>query len=102
VAVSPDGKLAVSTGYDQTLRFWSVPDGKLIRTIHAAKPRSDSGCTGSPHFSADGKTVAALVRTETSVKLCFWDAATGKELPRSVPIDRGGMWALSPDGERVA
>ncbi|HKB40553.1 MAG TPA: WD40 repeat domain-containing protein [Gemmataceae bacterium] len=104
VAVSPDGKLAVSANWDQGLCFWSVPDGKLIRTIHAVKPRSDSGCTGPPYFSPNGKTVAALIRTpdEKSVKLCFWDAATGKELPRSVPLDRGGMWALSPDGERVA
>jgi WD40 repeat protein len=104
VAVSPDGKLAVAASMDRTLRFWSVPDGKLIRTIHAARPRSDSGWIGQPYFSSDGKTVAALVRTskEKSVKLRFWDVATGKQLPRSVPIEGGGMWALSPDGERVA
>src|SRR5207249_1332435 len=30
VTISPDGKLAVSAGDDQTLRFWSVPDGKPI------------------------------------------------------------------------
>jgi WD40 repeat protein len=104
VAVSPDGKLAVSSSWDETLRFWSVPDGKLIRTIRAKKPPRDSGCTGPPHFSGDGKTVAALVRSteEKSVKLCFWDAATGKQLPRSVAIEGRGEWALSPDEERMA
>jgi WD40 repeat protein len=102
VAVSPDGKLAVSVGWDKTLRFWSVPDGKLIRTITAAKPPRESGCAGPPHFSADGKTVAALVYAEKTYKLCFWDAATGKGLPRSVPVEGRGGWTLSPDGERVA
>jgi WD40 repeat protein len=43
-----------------------------------------------------------MVCTGESSKLCFWDAATGKELPRSVPIGEGARMALSPDGERVA
>lgn len=33
VAVAPDGRTALSGGYDKTLRLWDVAMGKSLRTL---------------------------------------------------------------------
>ena len=33
VAVTPDSKLAISTSQDNTLKIWSLANGRLLRTL---------------------------------------------------------------------
>ena len=33
IAITPDGKQAVSGSYDNTLKVWDIESGKLIRTL---------------------------------------------------------------------
>ncbi len=32
-AITPNGDMLASASYDQTIRFWSIPDGRLLKTI---------------------------------------------------------------------
>src|SRR5439155_1654455 len=34
LAVTPDSRLLLSAGADRTVRFWELPEGKAIRTLH--------------------------------------------------------------------
>ncbi|MGK4456089.1 WD40 repeat domain-containing protein, partial [Klebsiella pneumoniae] len=57
LAFSPDGSQLVSGGDDDSLKFWDVPNRKLIRSI----PFGQKGIA-AVNYSADGKTVAATQR----------------------------------------
>jgi WD40 repeat protein len=52
VAFSPDGTKLASVGTDNTLSIWSVPSGKLIKTVKAER-----GTFSSVAFSADGEKI---------------------------------------------
>jgi RNA polymerase sigma factor (sigma-70 family) len=70
IAVSPDGKFAVSGGYDRTIRLWDVATGKELRQLGDGKEP-----IWKVEFSPDGRTLAA-----GSKGVHLWDLATGKEL----------------------
>lgn len=89
VAISPDGKFALSGGgnvLSPELKLWDVATGRELRSFvgHA-------GTVASVAFSPDGKF--ALSRGS---ELKLWDVATGREL-RSLAIRGGSSWALSRD-----
>ena len=99
-AVSPDGKLIVSTSYrDSTLRIWDAKTGIEIRQI-----KNDEQAF-SADFSPDGKQiVSAYGRT-----IRIWDTKTGSEL--KVLTDSNGYYSsysnyrenirFSPDGKKI-
>jgi WD domain, G-beta repeat len=98
VAISPDGKLLASAGWEktlQTVRIWDVATGK---ELHA--------CTGHEAeieclaFSPDGKFLASGAWDKT-VRL--WDAQTGKAV-RQIGTHPDGILCLafSPDGKLLA
>jgi WD40 repeat protein len=102
VALSPDGKQALSGGLDKTLRLWDVETGKELRQFE--------GHSGNVHgvaFSPDGRF--ALSGDDHNVRL--WEVATGKELHRfdglqgwvySVVFSSDGRYALSASpGDRT-
>jgi RNA polymerase sigma factor (sigma-70 family) len=70
IALSPDGKLAVSGGQDKTLRLWDVTTGKELRRLGSAKEM-----IWSATFSPDGQTIASGAKV---VRL--WNVSTGQEL----------------------
>jgi WD40 repeat protein len=90
VAISRDGKRAVSACWDGVLRYWNVESGELIREM----PRN-------PHYlnsvalSSDGKRA---LTGGTDKIMYLWDLETGKEL-KQIHGHPDRLWdlAFSPD-----
>jgi WD40 repeat protein len=96
VALSPDGRTALTGSFDQTARLWDTATGKLRRELHHPYP------VWTVAFSPDGKRILTGSgppdRFEGEARM--WDARTGQLLHRlrhPMPVDRV---AFSPDGGR--
>ena len=72
VALSGDGKTAVSGSDDKTLKVWDVATGKELRTLEG-----HGGWVNAVALSGDGRTAVSGSSDKT---LKVWDVATGKEL----------------------
>ncbi len=72
VALSADGRLAVSAFQDKTLKVWDVATGRELRTLHG-----HSDIVNSVALSANGRLVISASSDKT---LKVWDIATGYEL----------------------
>jgi WD40 repeat protein len=102
VAFSPDSKILVSAGMDNTTRFWGLPTGKELRRLKGAQAQVSGVASPVLAFSPDGKKLA-IVPGDGSVRLV--DTATGKEqrhrVTLGVPPGPSGA-AFSPDGKMLA
>jgi WD40 repeat protein len=95
VAFSPDGKHALSGGFDKILRFWDVEKG---REIHR--------CEGHTHvvwtvaFSPDGRHALSGSQDQT-VRL--WEVGTGKQACPTMKGHKGVVCSVAflPDGTRA-
>lgn len=97
---SPDGKLAVSQGYDYLLRVWNLSTGQEVKTIEV--PTTSSRIYRSYprlHFSADGKILAG---TENDRSVLIWNVETGKIVRRLEIPGYLQSIALSPQGRTLA
>jgi RNA polymerase sigma factor (sigma-70 family) len=74
MALSPDGKIAVSVGGNGKTQFWEVPSGKETRAIEGWKQGGGGRVVA---YSPDGKLVATVQDHGT---LHLWEAASGKHL----------------------
>jgi WD40 repeat protein len=86
VAFSPDGRRAVTTGADSTMRLWDVATGKQLRIWDHLR------LTTQAIFADNGRKVwcgAGMTTPEKSGVILF-DAETGKELQRGIA---GDTWA---------
>jgi WD40 repeat protein len=94
VAISADGKRALSASWDGTLRYWDLGNGELIRKIQGHK-----NAIMSVGLSADGKR-ALTGGSDRTMRL--WDLETGNEL-RSFAGHPQTVWdvAFSPDGKKA-
>ncbi len=95
VAVSADGRCALTVGADGTGRYWDVPTGKeLLRLKHGGGDVYGAAITpdGSKLLTCGDNSLARV-----------WDATTGKELLKLVG-HRGIVYdaAVAPNGELVA
>lgn len=68
VAMTPDGRLAVTAGLDLTLRVWDLAAGQQLRTLQGY-----SGWVLDVAVSADGRTAV----TVSPQALRVWDVQTG-------------------------
>jgi serine/threonine-protein kinase len=94
VAIAPDGRRVLFSGYDDTVRLWDLATGQEVRRFVGHK-----GLVHGLAFLPDGSRVVTGGRDGT-VRL--WDVETGKEV-RQFPEHEGAVLglALSPDGKRL-
>jgi WD40 repeat protein len=92
VAVSPDGKTAVTAGWDRTVRWWDTATGRELHVV--------AGLADQLAVSPDSRTVLASI---PEGRLRTWDLATGRETtPADLPDGlRFGPLAFTPDGRRL-
>jgi serine/threonine-protein kinase len=95
VALSPDGRQALTCGQSPTVRLWDVDTGRGIRRLEG-HPGAVNAVALSPdgHHAVSAGIVDALVR--------MWDLETGREL-RRLEGHTAGVYcvAWSPDGRFV-
>ncbi len=95
-ATSHDGRLAITGGYDRTLRLWHLPTGRVLRVI-----TSHNREIVDVAFSADDKSLYSM----DELGMIFWhDAATGA---KQGYLSTDGMFkarsfAVSSDGKMAA
>jgi WD40 repeat protein len=90
--LSPDGKTAVTAGWDRTVRWWDTATGRELHVV--------AGLVNELAVSPDSRTVLASV---PEGRLRTWDLATGRETtPADLPDAlRFGALAFTPDGRRL-
>jgi WD40 repeat protein len=102
LAISPDGRLALSgggasrpmawvTGKDLALRLWDLTSGKTIRDF-----KGHTGIIWCLAFSPDGRRALSGSRDHTAR---LWDVATGREVRRFQHNDVVLGVCFSPDGK---
>jgi WD40 repeat protein len=94
VAVSPDGKSVVSSGFEPALAWWNPQTGERVRTQGGHGSAVHEIC-----FSKDGKLVASAGADRT-VRL--WDGGSGAAVRTLAVGSVAYATAISPDGKLVA
>ena len=90
-AVSPDGKLCVTSGLDKGITIRAVVTGKAISTIKRAS------IYDSFAFSPDGRHLAVNNGNE---KTTIWDIATGRPI-LTLKGSNDSRFAFSPDSKQI-
>ena len=94
VAVTGDGKYAVSGSDDEKLKVWELATGRKIRTL---KGHSDS--VNAVAVTGDGK-YAISASDDTTLKV--WELATGQKIATFTGEDSIDCCAVAPDGVTIA
>jgi WD40 repeat protein/serine/threonine protein kinase len=77
LAVSHDGRLALTACDDGKLRLWSLADAKVVRTIDSPT-REPADAVTSIDLSADGQLALSASAADEAVRL--WNLADGTEI----------------------
>ena len=96
LAVSADGKRALSGSVDQTVRLWDLATGKCLQVM-----RGHRGLASAVLFLPDGRSAVSGGGRDGTVRV--WDLATGRQLGAARVHGRGGRTgvvhlALLPGG----
>jgi WD40 repeat protein len=94
VALTADGKRAVSASYDGTLKLWDLEGGRALRTF-----KGHSGWVTAVALTVDGKYAVSASFDKT---MRLWDLESGRELRTfKGHTDLVRSIALTPDGRLV-
>ena len=108
VAVSPDGQLLASGGYENTtISLWDVQTQTLIGSFngHTRDTRAQNHGVSTIAFSPDGKTLASGSGFDCTVRL--WDVAVRTEIALLLELDTYELEGInsvvfSPNGTLLA
>lgn len=107
ISLSADQKLVATGTDDKTVRLWSVPDGRLLRTFRMPVGPGNDGKVFAVALSPDGAVVAAggwdaAYSIERHMYVTLFDARTGAMLSRLGPLPTIiNILEFSPDGGRL-
>jgi WD40 repeat protein len=94
VAVTPNGKRAVSASHDDTLKVWDLESGRELRTLEG-----HSGAVTGVAVTGDGRRAVSASGDNT---LKVWDLESGRELRMlEGHSDSVRGVAVTPDGKRA-
>jgi RNA polymerase sigma factor (sigma-70 family) len=97
VAFSPDGRRAISSSHDLTVRIWDVETGRELRRLSGHTDRIECAV-----FSPDGRQAVSCAWDGT---IRLWDAAAGKQRKCFDAVGAPGVHmarvAFLPDGKRL-
>ena len=100
MAVTPDGRLALSQMHDKTLHLWEIGTGKTLQVLEGHRYLADAVA-----IARDGQWAVSVNRYTNSTKV--WDLRTGQEhLALKTDWKRregvsGRAVAIAPDGDAV-
>lgn len=94
MAITGQGSLLAAARADNTVHFWTLPDGKEPRVLRCGED-NNLAHVWNMYFSPDGRR---LLIADGRYRACLWELATGKVCWR----ERFGSAAFSPDGESLA
>lgn len=97
--LTPDGRFAVTTSGDRTIRVWDVASGREIRSIEAKM--KGLGEEAEVALSPDGAVIATTDSDgDDNFRVRRWDIATGRELP-PINAKEASRLVFTPDGRSV-
>jgi len=108
ISVDAACRVMVTGSHDKTVRLWSLPDGKLLRTQRLPIDEGDLGKVNSVAMSPDGLLVAAggwdaKWKAEKPYGVYLFDTVTGTQVRHfGAFADSVFHLAFSPDGKRLA
>lgn len=105
VAVSLNGRRAVSAAVDGTMRIWNMETGEMLAKLGVRFRETDGLPEKSPvglAVTPDSKWAASVSRGDRYSELKIWNLETLQE-EDTVPVSIGTGFALAiaPDGQRV-
>jgi hypothetical protein len=108
ISLTADGRMLATASDDKTVRLWSLPHGRLVRTLRLPIGPGNEGKVFAVALAPDGKWVAAGgwdVGAERT-KECYvfvYDTASGLAMTRLGPLPNViHDLEVSPRGDRLA
>jgi WD40 repeat protein len=106
IGVDAQCKIAATGSDDKTVRLWSMPEGRLIRTQRLPIGEGNLGKIFAVAVSPDGRVIAAggwVAHSDQRESVYFFDAATESSVRRIGAFGNVILHlAFSPDGTKLA
>jgi WD40 repeat protein len=77
-AISPDGRLLLSSGWNGDVEIWDLNDSRRLYSMSSGqKGHTQVGCTGGAAFTTDGRFAITACHDDV---VRAWEVATGKQI----------------------